>query len=112
MRPHRGKGGRRSVGIRELKANLSAFIHVAAAGQRFEVTDRGRPVVDFGPHEPSPVSEAEIERRLAAMVKRGWLLPAASTDTSFLRKWKGLGLSRKQIEALRRDFEWSREDKF
>jgi antitoxin (DNA-binding transcriptional repressor) of toxin-antitoxin stability system len=112
MRPHRRTPGRRSVGIRELKSNLSAFIRVAAAGQRFEVTDRGRPEVHYGPHEPSPLSEAEIGRRLAAMEKSGWLLPATSTDTSFLRKWKGLGLSRKQIAALRRDFQWSREDKF
>lgn len=113
MRPHRKKrAGNRSVGIRELKANLSGYLRVAAAGQRFEVTDRGRPVVDFGPHQPLPLPEAEIGRRLAAMEKRGVMLPAGSKDTSFLRKWKGLGLSRKQIEGFWRDFAESRGDKF
>ena len=37
-------GGTSSVGIRALRQNLSVYIERIHRGERFEVTDRGRPV--------------------------------------------------------------------
>jgi len=100
----------RSVGVRELKAHLSSYLRRAKEGETVEITDRGRVVAELGPRRALSVSE--IEERISELARQGRVRPAASSDTSFLRKWKGLGLSRKQIEAFWRDFQWSREDKF
>lgn len=58
------------VAIRELKANLSAFIRRAAAGELITVTDRGRPVAVLGPRL------GRVDLDLAA--EAGWLTPASS----------------------------------
>lgn len=41
-----------SVGIRELKARLSAHLRRAEAGTRLTVTDRGRAIATIGPATP------------------------------------------------------------
>lgn len=56
------------VGVRELKAKLSAMVQRAAAGEVITVTDRGRPVAVLGP------PPARID--LAAAVDAGWVTPA------------------------------------
>ncbi len=38
-----------SVGVRELKARLSQYLHRARRGERITVTERGRPVAIIGP---------------------------------------------------------------
>ena len=45
------------VGVRELKANLSAYLRRVQAGQRVTVTDRGRAVAALVPAEPAPTLE-------------------------------------------------------
>ena len=52
----------KQVGVRELRQNLSRYLRRAAAGERLEVTERGRPVALLG-----PVGESESPvRRLVA----------------------------------------------
>jgi prevent-host-death family protein len=46
-----------AVGIRELKANLSAYLRRVQAGQRVTVTDRGRAIAALVPAEPAPALE-------------------------------------------------------
>ena len=43
------KGTREEVGIRELKAQASALVRRAAAGEVITITDRGRPVARLVP---------------------------------------------------------------
>ncbi len=42
------------VGIRELKAHLSACLKRVAAGERLTVTDRGRAIATIAPAEATP----------------------------------------------------------
>ena len=55
-----------AVGVRELKANLSAYLRRVQAGQRVTVTDRGRAIAELVPAEPAPALEWAH-----AMVARG-----------------------------------------
>ncbi len=50
------------VGIRELRQNLSVYIRRIRRGERFEVTDRGRPV---GLLLPLPEEMSPLERLIA-----------------------------------------------
>lgn len=59
-----------TVGVRELKRDLSAYLKRAAAGEQIRVTVRGAPAVDLvaAPREEVEVDpiEAEIDRLVAA----------------------------------------------
>ena len=66
------------IGVRELKAKLSAVLQRAAAGEVITVTDRGRPVATLGP--PHGVVD------LDTAVEQGWVTPAAA---------RGLGQARR-----------------
>lgn len=50
------------VGIRELRQNLSVYVRRIRQGERFEVTDRGRPV---GLLLPLPKEMSPLERLIA-----------------------------------------------
>lgn len=53
------------VAVRELKAQLSAYLKRAAAGEVITVTDRGRPVAVLGP---------VLQRiDLSAAIEAGWV---------------------------------------
>ncbi len=56
------------VGIRELKAHLSAYLAQVADGATIVVTDRGKPVATL-----SPVAGSSM---LAKGVDEGWIEPA------------------------------------
>ncbi len=58
-----------SVGVREIRQNISVYLRRVAAGEVFTVTDRGRPVATLGPPRPA-------EDRWAALVAAGMLTPA------------------------------------
>lgn len=61
------------IGIRELKAKLSECVRRAAGGERLIVTDRGRPVAQLTPLDPSTLDDlARIEQGVA----EGWITPA------------------------------------
>lgn len=47
------------IGIRELRQHASRWVRRAAAGETFEVTDRGRAVARL---QPLPVPDAGVER--------------------------------------------------
>jgi len=70
--------GRRrpSVGIRSLKANLSAWIKRASNGETIDVTDRGRVVARLSgtshEGEATPAEGAALLVRLAGERRPGW----------------------------------------
>ena len=45
------------VGVRELKANLSAYLRRVQAGQRVTITDRGQAIAALVPVAPAPAVE-------------------------------------------------------
>jgi prevent-host-death family protein len=52
----------RTVGIAELRQNLSRYLERVAAGERLLVTDRNRPVAELG---PPPIVGAALDRLIA-----------------------------------------------
>lgn len=52
-----------SVGIAELRQNLSVYLRRVSAGERLLVTDRNRPVAELG---PAPASGPALDRLIAA----------------------------------------------
>jgi antitoxin (DNA-binding transcriptional repressor) of toxin-antitoxin stability system len=60
------------VGIRELRRNLSAYLRDVAAGETFEVTNRGRAVALLRPHPASHGAAALLGRqgRVARTARR------------------------------------------
>lgn len=58
------------VGVRELKAELSAWLDRVAAGERVTVTNRGRPVATIAPIVDAVSLDAAIEQ--------GWATPATA----------------------------------
>ena len=51
-----------TVGVAELRQNLSVYLRKIAAGERFVVTDRNRPVAMLG---PVPDAESRLEQLVA-----------------------------------------------
>jgi antitoxin (DNA-binding transcriptional repressor) of toxin-antitoxin stability system len=68
------------MGVRELKAKLSAALQRAAAGEIITVTDRGRPIAVLGP----PLGGVDLE----AATEAGWLTPATTTGLQPVRRAK------------------------
>src|SRR5687768_15745576 len=66
-------GRMRSIGIRDLKANLSQYLKEVVAGEEILVTDRGRAVAKL-----TPVSERDLDlyKGLGDLVSRGVVKPA------------------------------------
>lgn len=68
----------RTVGMRELRQNLSVYLRALQEdGEPFEVTDRGRPVAILAPIGPA---EDEFE----ALIASGRLRPAEAGWSSFV----------------------------
>jgi prevent-host-death family protein len=62
-----------TVGIAELRQNLTRYLRRVAAGERLIVTDRNRPVAELG---PPPLSGEALDRliadgRVSRPVRRG-----------------------------------------
>ncbi|MGH2513201.1 MAG: type II toxin-antitoxin system Phd/YefM family antitoxin [Candidatus Limnocylindrales bacterium] len=53
----------RTVGVAELRQNLSQYLRRVALGERLLVTDHNRPVAELG---PAPTSGAGLDRLIAA----------------------------------------------
>ena len=51
------KAASTAVGVRDLKAHLSAYLERVAGGERLTVTDRGRAVATLAPVNVSPATE-------------------------------------------------------
>jgi antitoxin (DNA-binding transcriptional repressor) of toxin-antitoxin stability system len=74
-----------TVGIRELKARLSAYIRQARAGRTVFVTDHGEIVAELrAPESLSKNQSAAL--RMDEAVAAGWLTPAESPED---RSWLG-----------------------
>lgn len=52
-----------TVGVAELRQNLSLYLRRVRQGERLVVTDRNRPVAELG---PAPTSGPELDRLVAA----------------------------------------------
>jgi prevent-host-death family protein len=69
----------KSVGLRELKNRLSAYVREARSGESVLVTDRGEVVAELIP--PGPGSEERgVPSGLAALARKGQLTLGASND--------------------------------
>lgn len=66
------------LGVRELKATLSAALQRAAAGEVITVTDRGRPIAILGP----PLGAVD----LTGAAEQGWLTPASAEGLPPVRR--------------------------
>lgn len=64
----------REIGVRELKANLSAVLRQVEAGERVRVTVRGRPIADLVPAQAPPRRYSEGMQKLIA---EGKVTPAS-----------------------------------
>lgn len=51
-----------SVGVAELRQNLSLYLRRVGKGERLVVTDRNRPVAELG---PAPSTGADLDRLIA-----------------------------------------------
>jgi prevent-host-death family protein len=68
----------RSVGIKELKNKLSAYVRIAASGERIVVTERGHAVAELVPSRSQGAMTPD--EKWADLVRRGIVTPA--TDKS------------------------------
>jgi len=69
----------RTVGLRELKNNLSEVIRQVRAGEDVQVTDRGEVVAEI--RQPSPPgAQPHPHPGLAALARRGLLILGAPND--------------------------------
>jgi prevent-host-death family protein len=57
--------GESTVGVRELRQNLSVYLRRAAKGEVFEVTEHGRPVAMLAPLPPGDALDRLIALGLA-----------------------------------------------
>lgn len=66
----------KQVGIRELKAHLSASVKWAEAGHDITITDHGRPAARLV--APDPTSADVMPASLRIGIAEGWISPALS----------------------------------
>ena len=66
----------KQVGIRELKAHLSAYVKWAEAGHDITITDHGRPTARLV--APDPTSADVMPESLRLGIAEGWISPARS----------------------------------
>jgi prevent-host-death family protein len=64
----------KEVGVRELKARLSAYLAAVQHGEEVIVTDRGRPVARLMP------VQGGVDEHLARLVREGRLIPPRSKE--------------------------------
>lgn len=94
-----------TVGIKELKNNLSAYVRAAEAGEIVLVTDRGRVVAQLMPAEAHPEPTTD-EERMAQLVREGLVTPAR-------RRLKGAvpRIGHVPLDELMRQLDADREDR-
>lgn len=83
-----------NVGIRELKAHLSDYVHRAAAGEVVTITDRGRPVARLQACDPHGATKERPES-IRKLIAEGRVTPARHRGplpkvTPFLRLPEGV----------------------
>lgn len=81
-----------SVGVRELKANLSEFLARAANGEEIVVTDRNRPIVRLVAYS----APSEIDRG----IEEGWVEAPRRTRLAVVHRSRS---DRSTVETLDED---------
>ncbi len=73
-----------TVGVAELRQNLSRYLKRVAAGERLVVTDHNRAVAELGPPpaQASVLDRLIAEGRIQAPAGRGYPPPLGSVDHS------------------------------
>lgn len=79
------------VGVRELRQNLSVYLRRVQAGERLEVTERGRPVARLEP--------IVADERIARLEREGRIVSRGDGDLSTIRPLR-LDLARPLSEIL------------
>jgi prevent-host-death family protein len=94
-----------TVGIKDLKNNLSAYVRAAEAGETVLVTDRGKVVAQLMPAQAYPEPTTD-EERMAQLVREGHVTPAKG-------RWKGppKGMALMSFEEIMRGLDADREDR-
>ena len=72
-----------NVGVRELKAHLSAYLKRAAAGEHITVTDHGAPIAVLGP----VLGHVDLDGAVA----EGWVQPAIRTGLGPVKRHPSRG---------------------
>lgn len=75
----------RTIGIRELKAELSRVLRDVQRGDTVLVTDRGRVVAELRRPDASQWSESPQERAMARLAAEGHLRVAEAASTPYAR---------------------------
>jgi prevent-host-death family protein len=99
------------VGIRKVKARLSAYLRRVRRGETILVTQHGRTIAELRPHDDtSEQAEAAIEAVFRRLVETGKLrLPsrARGHPMDVWRGWTGIGGRVDSLELLQRTREES-----
>ena len=83
----------RVVGIRELKARLSAYLREVGRGEVFLVTDRDRVVAEIRPPRAGlPGPSDELEQSIESLIHAGELSPARRSRDNWSWSPRGLRL--------------------
>lgn len=61
-----------NVGIRELKAHLSEYVHRAQAGEQVTITDRGIPIAQLAPCR-TDAGAVDSPEELRRGIAQGWI---------------------------------------
>jgi antitoxin (DNA-binding transcriptional repressor) of toxin-antitoxin stability system len=76
----------KAVGVRELKARLSRYLHDVRAGEVVLVTDRGVVVAELRAPVPAGVQETAADRALRRLAETGGLRIGAPHDPHAYRR--------------------------
>lgn len=103
----------KTVGLRELKNNLSAYVRAARNGETVVVTDRGEPVVQLSPAPLPNRSDPFAEMVRRGEITRGRTL--TKQEKAKLYAWRGppllKGITSAQIlDELREETLWPSSD--
>lgn len=81
----------KAIGVRELKARLSAYLRDVERGEVVLVTDRGRVIAELRAASGQAAAESELERRLRILASKiplsigrsrtGYVYPASPIST-------------------------------
>lgn len=97
----------KTVGIKALKDNLSAYVRAAEAGETVRVTDRGKVVAELVP--PRPAQAPQTEEEILAQLEREGLLIRAKNRGPWKRPPGRIGGV--SFEQLMRELDADREDR-
>jgi antitoxin (DNA-binding transcriptional repressor) of toxin-antitoxin stability system len=76
----------KAIGVRELKARLSAYLREVAGGEVVLVTDRGRVVAELRAPGSVVTAESPLDRSLRALAEAGGLVVGGPHDATAYRR--------------------------